>query len=399
MPLYQESNIKLPVNLSVNKPHKTYEVPDFEIKLMVKSKSAEDKDEPHKSSPTIPSMTLTRCESETLFNTKSSRPRFMNSKIKSKSNEKTVEDIKELLENVPKNCPNETIQIFLDFIKKGLENIKKFVETIIFEAIHTEKRYHITTYAEILKSLLDSKKDPQGKTVKEPVCYVVLLKRCLLRKIQDLYEDQSLLMMAKEQNNEANDLEKSLHKLLFLEFMKALYRVGVLKGSNIRNSLVLLLVIFFNDNARLKKINIKSKIPMNLKTRSIDKNVLLEFRLNFTLELILSFLQILFKSKSTRNHEYYVERLKKENYCFYEDFFCQSAHEEQLIHNFSKDLLKIFNIFKENYDVSWLIIKEIFTVNNDYLIIMENDVQKLKGKFILLENIAMNDTDKKPLNI
>ena len=108
---------------------------------------------------------------------------------------------------------------------------------------------------------------------------------------------------------------------------------------------------------------------------------------------------LIFKSKGHKNHEENIEKLKKEHYCFYDDFFCKQSHEELLIHNFSKDLLKIFNVFKENYEVSWLVIKEIFTVNNDYLIIMENDLQKLKlGKtcssaehIVIGEKMKIND--------
>lgn len=213
--------------------------------------------------------------------------------------------------------------------------------------------------------MLDS--DPEkSKTHDHPISQ---LRRGLFRKIQDVYEDQNLILEKKE-GSEASDLEKNLQKLLFLDFMKAMVRTGVVQGRHIRNSLVILIVLFFNDYARL---NNKQKQAEYAKT---SKRKALEFRRHFTLELILTFLGIIFKGKNNfRNHEECVERVKKEKYSFYEEFFCK-GHQEQLIHNFSKDLLKIFNIFKENYDVSWLVIKEIFTVNNDYLIIMENDVQK-----------------------
>ena len=371
---------------------------EFEITLMVKSKSAEDKLE-QRQEDHLPDLGLKRCESVGNFASRpsgpSGRPRFQNSKMKPKNAEKTINDVQDLLENMPKICPQETLKVFVDFLSKGIENVKVFVVTIMQKAVNTEKRFLSTSYAEVIHSLLDSEKDKQ----KDPLHWSSLLKKCLLRKIQDVYEDQQLLLFEKNGATEATDLEKSLHKLLFLDFMKALYRVGVLSGGHIRNSLILLLVIFFNDNARAEKncppsaMLKKNKNTCN-KTENNHRKKNHEFRLHFTLELILTYLAIIFKGKINKNHDQNIERIKHEKYSFYEDFFCK-GHQEQLIHNFSKDLLKIFNIFKENYDVSWLIIKEIFTVNNDYLIIMENDVQKLKiKKFRISDKICLDENEK-----
>ena len=365
---------------------------EFEITLMVKSKSAEDKLE-QRQEDHLPDLGLKRCESVgNLASKPLGRPRFQNSKMKPKNSEKTINDVQDLLENLPKICPQETLKVFIDFLSKGIENVKLFVVTIMQKAVNTEKRFLSTSYAEVIHSLLHSEKDK-----KDPLHWSSLLKKCLLRKIQDVYEDQQLLLFEKNGTTEANDLEKSLHKLLFLDFMKALYRVGVLSGGHIRNSLILLLVIFFNDNARAKK-NCPSSATIKKTNQEKHENSLRkknhEFRLHFTLELILTYLAIIFKGKINKNHDENIERIKQEKYSFYEDFFCK-GHQEQLIHNFSKDLLKIFNIFKENYDVSWLVIKEIFTVNNDYLIIMENDVQKLKiKKFRILDKICLNENEK-----
>jgi len=374
---------------TLNLPTKQMKTHDYEITLMVKSKSAEDKTEA-KLADDLPDLSMKRCDSDGNFTVKpTGRPRFMNSKMKSKGAETTMGDIQELLENVPKMCPQETLKVFTEYIKKGLDQIKHFVDAIFEKAVNTEKRYQSTTYAEILRILMDSEKEKQ----KNPNHYVFLLRRCLLRKIQDVYEDQNLLLMEKSGKTEANELEQSLHKLLFLDFLKALHRAGVLNHGHIRNSLIILLVIFFNDNARAMKNCPSMKKTAVSEAQMKFRNKNLEFRLHFTLELILSFLAILFKGPH-KSHDENIERIKKENYSFYEDFFCK-GHEEQLIHNFSKDLLKIFNIFKENYDVSWLVIKEIFTVNNDYLIIMENDVQKLKiKKFRLLDNVSLSETMK-----
>lgn len=359
--------------------------------LTIKSKSSEDRISSEK---VLPSLGLSRCESSDNFMKKPTggRPRFMNSKLKPKSAEQDIGDIKDLLEKVPKICPQETLKIFLQFIKKGNENIKSFVDGIFLKAVNAEKRYQTTTFCEIIYFLLTSEdksscSKPKKDDTQKENDYTSVLKRCLLRKIQDIFEDQSLILLDKNEQNNANDLEKSLHRLLFLDFLKALCKKGILNAINIKNCLILLLVIFFNDNAKKTNFNVKN----NQKNR---KKELLEFRLDFTLEIILNFLAILFKSTGCKNHDENITRLKQEKYRFYEDFFCQ-AHEEQLIHNFSKDLLKIFNIFKEKYNVSWLIIKEIFTVNNDYLIIMENDIQKLKNrKCDLLEKIDQAESEK-----
>lgn len=367
---------------------------EFEITLMVKSKSAEDKLE-QKQDDRLPDLGLKRCESVGNFASKpAGRPRFQNSKMKPKNAEKNINDVQDLLENMPKICPQDTLKIFIDFLSKGIENVKLFVVAIMQKAVNAEKRFLSTSYAEVIHSLLHSEKDKQ----KDPTHWSSLLKKCLFRKIQDVYEDQQLLLFEKNGTTEATDLEKSLHKLLFLDFMKALYRVGVFSGGHIRNSLILLLVIFFNDNARAKKNCPSSAGRKNNSASEKPENTLRkknhEFRLHFTLELILTYLAIIFKGKTNKNHDENIERIKQEKYSFYEDFFCK-GHQEQLIHNFSKDLLKIFNIFKENYDVSWLVIKEIFTVNNDYLIIMENDVQKLKiKKFRILDKICLNENEK-----
>ncbi len=89
--------------------------------------------------------------------------------------------------------------------------------------------------------------------------------------------------MEKEGDCEVNDLEKSLHKLLFVDFLKDLFKVGVLTANKIRNSLFLLIVIFFNDNEREEKKYNNNNISNNLKSRKIHKNILVEFRLNCTL--------------------------------------------------------------------------------------------------------------------
>lgn len=377
VPILNDSKNLMPLKQKDMESPKLHEK---EMKLTIKSQSSEENIDKPKCEKKLPNLTLSRSESDNMLIKSTGRPKFVNSKLKPKSKEKTIEDIKELLENIPKNCPQETMKIFTEFIQKGNENIKQFVDAMILKAIKVEKRYQSSTFAEILQSLTNSDTKPTDNNH-----YTIVLKRCLLRKIQDIFEDQSVLLKDKFEKYAANELEKSLHKLLFLDFIKALYRVGILNLCHIKNSLLLLIVIFFNDNAKICK---------SLEKNERIKNDSLKFKMDFTLELILTFLTILFKSTNFKSHEENIEKIKKEKYQFYEDFFCQ-AHEEQLIHNFSKDLLKIFNIFKENYQVSWLVIKEIFTVNNDYLIIMENDTQKLRSrKYNLLEQIDPLDHEK-----
>ena len=102
VPILNDSKNLMPLKQKDMESPKLHEK---EMKLTIKSQSSEENIDKPKCEKKLPNLTLSRSESDNMLIKSTGRPKFVNSKLKPKSKEKTIEDIKELLENIPKNCP------------------------------------------------------------------------------------------------------------------------------------------------------------------------------------------------------------------------------------------------------------------------------------------------------
>lgn len=189
-------------------------------------------------------------------------------------------------------------------------------------------------------------KNPESPTLEQRIKIEKKIneqRQCLFRKLQDIFESKNIF-----------DINKPNIKGNFIWFLKQLILLKVLGKRNISNCIAMLISNFFMNQI--------------VNSGEICKN---------NLEFMTHLISLMFTKSGVSNisNELF-ESMSKDKFSVYEFHYLKST-KENIIHNFSKDILKLLNGIRDICHMD-VVIKEIFTVTNDYLITLEdcNHLQK-----------------------